>query len=785
MQDVNIESNNKKSIYSNENSQKSLEEIVNEIKAKSDISDSQKAQLIIPAIKKNKSTTQEQIIDCIKQANIQDENEKFKIIENFLSLKNESDIVKIIKGAEIDDELTKSQIIQSFVSNQKHSQIHQNEIIRILKEVGVNDEDYKSNIIKFFLPKVWFSEKISETNQNTNSVILSLTENATPDNFAKIIKDFELQNRVDLIVDLFKYAYQTPQSNDVKNFIHIAKSLYSSELMQSELIMKGMKFNGVINSNNVQDLKPFIEGIKDNELALDLIKTLHVKGALKDEKDILSLVKNRSKKQYDFITKILEDRTLDDSISEDGKARLKLIFGDNLTVDGELITISQLISYYDIKNQASDLSVMLKPEFKKQLRDNFLPSSEIFLYKPQELEKLNQLLSEEGVDFDVKTYFIENKKLCDYLREKVGNIVEVNPETTYQINFKKFIFSEELHETSLEERQKMEQEQRGINKLFNQILKDSDPDPIMVKDFFSRLLTEFEFPPDEQNKLKIFFVNNKKEIAHCFCGDEKSSQDFKYSLMTIKDGCFANIGMQFRKALYATMIEDEEAQIFYKFADYAIFSAIINQHGEDIITRVEAPFDHKEINLYYLSPMPLIGKLAEEESLSPTKSWTIIENNIGRRAFIGQLSQEESLNFEDSWTIVRKNFGNEMASELLEKMMEEMQEPEKIDQKAKEIASYFIVKMIVGEDKMQDLEGKDPQLEKLSDIAHNKGLIISKTPSPSLNLNQTPPPTPIPTPIPTPPPEPSPSSSPRVLLQLRDERVASCFPFCFGWSRRV
>lgn len=752
MQNVNIESNNKKSIYSNENSQKSLEEIVNEIKAKSDISDSEKVQLIIPAIKKNKSTTQEQIIDCIKQANIEDKNEKFNIIKNFLSLKNESDVVKIIQGAEIDDEFMKSQIIQFFVSNQKHSQIHQNEIIRILKEVGVNNEDYKSDIIKFFLAKFWFSLKISETNQDPNSAVLSLTENATPDNFVKIIKDFELQNRVDLIVDLFKYAYQAPQGNDVKNFIHIAKSLYSSELMQSELIMKGVKFNGVINSNNVQDLKPFIEGIKDNELALDLIKTLHVKEMLKDEKDILSLVKNRSKKQYDFITKILEDRTLDDSISEDGKARLKLIFGDDLIVDGELITISQLISYYDIKNQASDLSAMLKPEFKKQLRDNFLPSLEIFLYKPQELEKLNQLLSEEGVDFDVKTYFIENKKLCDFLREKVGNIVEVNPETTYQINFKKFIFSEELHEASLEERQKIEQERQEINELFNQILKDLDPDPIMVKDFFSRLLTEFEFPPDEQNKLKIFFVNNKKEIAHCFCGDEQSSKDFKYSLMTLKDGCFANIGMQFRKALYGTMIDDEEAQIFYKFADYKIFSAIINQHGEDIITRVEAPFDNKEINLYYLSPMSLISKLAEEESLS----------------------------IEKSWAIITRNFGNEGAQELLEKMMEETQESEKIDQKTKEIASYLIVKMIIGENKIQDLESKDPQLKRLSDIAHNRGVIFEDSPL-SLDLN----PSPTPPSAPPPSPDSSPISSPRTLSQSSSAGGASCFPFCFGWSRRV
>ena len=71
MQKVNTESENKKSIFSNQNSQKSLEETVDDIKKKIDISDSEKAQLIILAIEKNKSTNQKQIIDCIKEVNIQ------------------------------------------------------------------------------------------------------------------------------------------------------------------------------------------------------------------------------------------------------------------------------------------------------------------------------------------------------------------------------------------------------------------------------------------------------------------------------------------------------------------------------------------------------------------------------------------------------------------------------------------------------------------------------------------------------------------------------------------
>jgi hypothetical protein len=131
--------------------------------------------------------------------------------------------------------------------------------------------------------------------------------------------------------------------------------------------------------------------------------------------------------------------------------------------------------------------------------------------------------------------------------------------------------------------------------------------------------------------------------------------------------------------------------------------------------------------------MLLISKLAEEESLVPIKSWEIIKNNMGR-AFVGQLSQSESLNFEDSWAIIRNNFGDEMASELLEKLMEEIKEPEKIDQKSKEIASYFIVKMIVGDDKMQDLESKNPQLKTLRNLIYDRGSKLS--PQTSANDNE-------------------------------------------------
>jgi hypothetical protein len=503
-----------------------------------------------------------------------------------------------------------------------------------------------------------------------------------------MIKEVGLQNRADYTIELCEAKFSS-SPNYVQDFIDLTKALHPSEVMQCEFVNEFIKKNQ-INKYNVMGLKPFIEGLQDNELALDLIKNLSREGMLVGEKDTLSLVKNLSKKQYAFLTEIVSEKSLDECISEGGLSSLKRSFGDDLMVGDQSITVSDLISYYDLKDQAPTLSAMLKPEFKQQLRDKFVPSAKILLYKPAELEKLNSLLSEEGVAFDVKSYFVENATLCDYLNKKVGNVKEIDSSTTYQINFANFGFANSSEDYSQREKQD------ETNVLFNSLLQSQDLDKQDVVKFFEEILgiTLSEFSEQKKEDLKAFFLSNKKELAHCFCDKELPKENFESLFTTLRDGCFANVGAQFKKMLYATMIKDEEAQILYAVADDKIFSGIINNHGSDIMVGNFSPINNEIINSYSLSPMALVKKLSEETMLTNSKSWEIIGKNLGDDyELIGRLSKAYTKTSE-------------------------------FNQKAIEVASYLIVKNVVGEEKMTGLESKNPQLKELGDL-------VCRSPEPS------------------------------------------------------
>ena len=89
--------------------------------------------------------------------------------------------------------------------------------------------------------------------------------------------------------------------------------------------------------------------------------------------------------------------------------------------------------------------------------------------------------------------------------------------------------------------------------------------------------------------------------------------------------------------------------------------------------------------------MVLVAKLSEEKMLTPVKSWEII----------GKIAEDDKKN------------------EILDKLSESYSDTSIFDQKAKEIASFLIVKEIVGEEKIKDLTSKNPQLKELGDISQS------------------------------------------------------------------
>jgi hypothetical protein len=249
-----------------------------------------------------------------------------------------------------------------------------------------------------------------------------------------------------------------------------------------------------------------------------------------------------------------------------------------------------------------------------------------------------------------------------------------------------------------------EEKQTEINDLFNILLKSDEPNQGDVEKFFSDLLC-IDFSHDDGEKLTIFFQENKKELAHCFCDKQLSKEKLESLFSTLWDGCFANIAMQFKKMLYAAMIKDEDAQILYAVADDKIFSGIINSHGSDIMDDNSGPIDNKVIKSYLLSPMALVKKLSKEEMLTSAKSWDIIGKNT-----------------RDDYHLIERLEVYKDTSES------------KYNKKTKKIASFLIIKEIVGEEKMLDLVHKNPQLKELRDFIYGR---VSE-PLPSLQQSDSP-----------------------------------------------
>ena len=161
--------------------------------------------------------------------------------------------------------------------------------------------------------------------------------------------------------------------------------------------------------------------------------------------------------------------------------------------------------------------------------------------------------------------------------------------------------------------------------------------------------------------------------------------------------------MQFKNMLYGMMIKDEEAQILYAVAGTNIFSAIAD--GQDI-THHGSSVNNSIIKSYFLSPMRLIEKLSNEERLNGQKATDIIKKNIGENKF---KNLHERLNRE-----LDSNLSLEDEGKIME-------------QKIKEIASYLIVKKVFGEEKIRDLESRNPQLKELG-----KAIELSGEPSPKI-----------------------------------------------------
>ena len=226
------------------------------------------------------------------------------------------------------------------------------------------------------------------------------------------------------------------------------------------------------------------------------------------------------------------------------------------------------------------------------------------------------------------------------------------------------------------------------------------------------------FPPKRDDNLVKFFKENKKELAYCLCKEDLKKDDLNkggfISLFTTQgDGCYANISMQFKKMLDSTMFKDRDDQIIYATADVKIFSVI---GASQDITHDGPPLNNSTIKSYSLSPMALIEKITQEEMLNTITVTEIIDKNIGNE---GKLKLFERFFEKDSYQSLSTEDGGKL-----------------MDKETKEIASYLIIKKAVGEEKMTELENKNPKLKELGDFIYDRRPQLSPRDSLATNVSR-------------------------------------------------
>ncbi len=113
-------------------------------------------------------------------------------------------------------------------------------------------------------------------------------------------------------------------------------------------------------------------------------------------------------------------------------AQIQGIFDGNINEFKAL----DILSYFDVKGRVEDFHHMLKEDFKQNIKNEFKPSKDQLLISEEELDKIAKLIGDESV----KGKFSKVEGLCQYIKDKVGELPVLNEDST--INFQNSIIDE-------------------------------------------------------------------------------------------------------------------------------------------------------------------------------------------------------------------------------------------------------------------------------------------------------------------------------------------------------
>lgn len=497
----------------------------------------------------------DQVLAMAKQEVLKDKKADFISAcldsKNFCKKIDRNFIFKVLDFIENDEE--KNKVIESWIRNFKD--FSQEDFIVLVNNPGfsLNMWGYKLDFIKDELSAEKIKEiagKIEDKENRLEFITRSsyYLAKSSAHNLQKLV--LEVFNEDPPLLDKYdpesvKKAFSSVKNSDLVGLI---KDLYpTNEYLQMAYVEHYSALKCPRISKN--QFLGFIGGLENDDIVLDAISPesyyAYWLGREKlTDKEIRDVANNRMHSRYKSLSSVFEGKMAKDFLTPEALEEARKTFDD---IDN--ISLSSLMSFYDIKNQFVDFIAMLKPEILEEVRGKGKFKSSKCYLTPVESGKLEILL---GVKLP------KAEGLCDLIEESRGKVPPVDFDS-YYINFGS------VKESYAEDKM------ADLNSKFREILKSKNPSPEEVAKFFKDLLLiEGDISGDNAVKLCDAVSSNKEEFALIFSQDD-GVEKLRNLITTLGDGCIANIGSHISIALNKILIADPDVRILYSaFADGVI-----------------------------------------------------------------------------------------------------------------------------------------------------------------------------------------------------------------------
>ncbi len=541
----------------------------------------------------------------------------------------------------------KSEIITSWLKS--HKEMTKEGLHELLK--GLNDGNQKMGIID-----IWMKNQQPEKKQEDFVYFAKEGLFLSPYNVNEIAKKY--------------IKYKLPK----KDFVELGEVLYgNNENLRTELFKAFVhRFYSNFLQPNKQILTDFISSLNNDHEALEALNVVRNKNIL-SKREILNAANNRVTRKYESLTKVLMNKNLSDSLTDEGFKAISQELGEESIDD---IKLNALFSYYDLLGEDPIIfKSLLKAEALEEIRKNFIPAEDKPYIKEVELVKIQALFNDpESSEFNTVSpkVAVLSSYLSNKVKEDVRKTITLTEEEISSYEFGNSpLFPKESEEGKTllerfknllrEDLQKLGDNVANVTKVFEELLRLDKPIDNIIPKYAG--LTE-------AGNLFEFFSKNKFLVAFVFA-QENGLDDFISAITTLQDGCFANIGTNAKAIASKQLFQDSCCdQILYGvFYDkiYVPNTNSVEHHKSN--SGAAAIFSEDNINKHFISPLGFLRELFER-----------FESNKS--------------NDQSAVSVIREIIGDKLAIELLQTFSggEEDMSRNSIAKTEAKIASYLILK---------------------------------------------------------------------------------------------